>query len=355
MLGQVSGYARVAGTSGAGTGGATYVVTSTADSGPGSLREGLQAGNRWVVFSPSVFDVGVERVIRLASEIQVGPNTTLDGRCANVRLEGTATADGALMMGRYGYSGTSNVIISHIKIGPVPGNGTRNAGDGIRVVWGSDRFFISHVEVFSANDEAIEITRGDQGPMRGTLAHSVVRDTRKAVLVGGQTENPEKAGGWSTNHHRIQVTMHDNWFHRNQVRNPLVTDSSTHLFNNYISTYGLAHTAADGAGIEIGGNGWVWAQDNVIEQLSPTGDYCGLHVVNYGVLGVTGQSYLTADTNVFRGIARQCLDVPTQAVPTLPPYGFTSTPLADGGNALVAALTSGNVSLSARAGWVAVR
>jgi pectate lyase len=356
LLNQVSGFARVAGTSGAGLGGATYVVTSTADRGAGSLRDGLQAGNRWVIFSPSAFPVGEERVIRVESPIMVGANTTLDGRCANVRLDGSTGTDGILMIGNYGYSGTSNVMLSTLRVGPVPGNGGSQSGDGIRVVWGSDRFFISHVEVFSAEDEAIEITRGDRGAMRGTVANSLIRDTQKAVLVGDGTANNEKQGGWATNAHRIQVTFRDNWFLRNQVRNPLITDSSAHIVNNYVSAYGLAHTPENGAGIEMGGNAWVWAESNAIEQASPTGDYCGLDAVDYGSLGVTGITYLNSIGNAFRGIAKTCAFGPQPLpIPIPPPYAYNAQSVADGGAALIARLTSGDPNQQGRAGWVAVR
>lgn len=354
LLGQIDGFAAVAGTTGAGHNGATYVVTNTNDSGPGSLREGMQAGGRWVVFDPQAFPAGAERVIRVQSPIMVAADTTLDGRCANVRLEG-AGADVILTIGEFGRRATSNVVVSNVKIGPIPGNGGAQSGDGIRIVWGSDRFFVSHVEIFKANDEAIEISRGDQGRMRGTIANSLVRDTRKAILVGDGTKNNEKQGGWATGAHRIQVTFHHNWFLRNQIRNPLVVDSSVHLYNNLIDTYGLAHTPDDGAGIELGGNAWVWAQANVVNQPSPSGDYCGIDVVNYGSLGVTGQSHLSSNDNAFRGIARECAwSGPAPAVPSAPPYAANIEAIGDGGG-LVSRLTSQNAATPGRAGWVAMQ
>ena len=356
LLDQVSGYARLAGTTGAGQTGATYSVTTTADRGAGSLRDGLQAGNRWVVFSPAAFPVGEERVIRVESPIMVGPDTTLDGRCANVRLDGSSGTDGILMIGDFGYTASSNVMLSTVKVGPIPGNGGRQSGDGIRVVWGSDRFFISHVEVFAAEDEAIEITRGDRGAMRGTVAHSLIRDTQKAVLMGDGTDNHEKQGGWATNAQRIQVTFHDNWFLRNQIRNPLVIDARAHLYNNYIGAYGLPNTPDDGAGIEMGGNAWVWAESNAIEQPNPAGDYCGLDVVNYGSIGVTGVTYMTSTGNAFRGIARACAWAgPAPPVPAAPPYAYTAEKVTDGGGALIGRLASGDPNQLGRAGWVAVR
>ena len=356
LLNQVSGFAKVAGTTGAGLGGETYVVTTTADRGAGSLRDGLQAGNRWVVFSPAAFPVGEERVIRVETPIMVGPNTTLDGRCANVRLDGSSGVEVVLSIGNWGYSGTSNVMVSTLKVGPVPGNGGAQSGDALRITWGSDRFFVSHVELFAAEDEAIELDRGDAGVMRGTVTHSLIRDTQKAVLVGDGTANAEKGGGWATNAHRIQVTFRDNWFLRNQIRNPAVTDATAHIYNNYVSAYGIPNSTENGAGIEASGNAWVWAENNAVEQASPTGDYCGIEAADYRSLGVTGTTYLNAMGNAFRGIARVCAFGPQPLpVPIAPPYSYTAQDVSDGGAALVARLTSPDPNQQGRAGWVAVR
>ena len=356
LLEQVDGFARVADTNGAGPNGELFVVTTTADRGPGTLRNGLEQGRRWVIFDRAVFPIDREVVISVESPIMVGADTTLDGRCANVRLDGSSGTDGILFIGDYGRSGTSNVIVSTVKVGPVPGDGDEQSGDAIRVTWGSDRFFISHVELFAAEDEAIDITRGDRGPMRGTVAHSLIRDTQKAVLVGDGTANNEKRGGWATNLHRIQVTFRDNWFVRNQIRNPLITDSTAHIFNNYVSAYGVPNSTENGAGIEMGGNAWVWAENNAIEQASPAGDYCGLEVADYGSLGVTGTTYLHATGNAFRGVAKLCESAgPGRAIPIPPPYAYVAEPVTDGGAALVARLTSGDPNQRGRAGWIAYR
>ena len=356
LLDPVSGFARLADTTGAGLDGELFVVTTPADRGPGSLRDGLEQGGRWVVFDKAVFPIDREVVIGVESPIMVGANTTLDGRCANVRLDGSSGTDGILFIGDFGFRGTSNVMVSTVKVGPVPGDGDEQSGDAIRVTWGSDRFFISHVELFAAEDEALDITRGDRGLMRGTVAHSLIRDTQKAVLVGDGTANNEKRGGWATNAHRIQVTFRDNWFLRNQIRNPLITDSTAHIYNNYVSAYGVPTSTEDGAGIEMGGNAWVWAESNVIEQASATGDYCGLEVADYGSLGVTGTTYLNTAGNVFRGIARLCESAgPGRPIPIAPPYAYTAELVAGDGAKLVARLTSDDANQRGRAGWIAYR
>src|SRR5205085_8458611 len=69
LLDRVDGFAKVADTTGAGLDGQLYVVTSTADSGPGTLREGLEQGGRWVVFDNSVFPADRETVITLDNAI----------------------------------------------------------------------------------------------------------------------------------------------------------------------------------------------------------------------------------------------------------------------------------------------
>ena len=352
VLDEIDGFAKVAGTTGGGIDGELFIVTSTADAGPGTLREGLESGNRWVVFDQRLFPPGEEKVIALTSHIQIGSGTTLDGRCANVRVAPSNAADGALFIGEFGRRGSRNVIITNLKIGPVPGLGGAQSGDGIRIVWGSDQFFISHVEVDSANDEAIEITRGDQGPMRGTVSYSRIFTTRKAVLIGDQTDNNEKGGEWAADRHQIEVSVHHNWFGGNQVRNPLVTDATAHLYNNYIDKYGLVGNDDASAGQEFGGDAWIWTEYNVVEPLD-NGDPCGIHVVNYGSLGVEGQTHISARSNVLRKNARFCgLRDPDPAVPIPVPYDYAVSDPGQDGEALVAALTSRDEARADRAGWV---
>lgn len=350
LLGEIDGYAAEVGTTGAGTDGPVYVVTSTEDAGAGSLREGLEMGGQWVVFDPAVFPVDVETTISLNSAIHVASDTTLDGRCANVRLTPTSRADGALFVGRFGESGVENVVLHNVRIGPIPGRGGEQSGDGIRIVWGSDRFYVSHVDVVAANDEALEITRGDQGPMRGTIAYSRFTDTTKAILIGDQTNNVEKQGGWSPGQHRIHVTMHHNWMHSNGIRNPLVTDSTAHLYNNYVSAYGIDGNERGSAGQEFGGEAWVWTEGNVIEP-PEDGALCGIKVVDYGSLGVTGTTHITAQSNVFRSGSHFCSF--RESDPTVPrsvPYSYDLTEPGDDGAALVDLLTNDPTN---RAGWVA--
>jgi pectate lyase len=355
LLDQVDGFARVADTTGAGLEGFLYVVTSTADAGPGTLRDGLEQAGRWVVFDQKLFPSDRETVIVLNSAIQIASDSTLDGRCANVRLAPTKRADGALFVGYYADRGVDNVMITNIRIGPIPGQGDEQSGDGIRIVWGSDRFYVSHAEVFSANDEAIEITRGDRGPMRGTVSYSHIATTAKAVLIGDQTRNVEKGGGWAPDNQRIQVTFHHDWFDKNMVRSPLVTDAIAHLYNNFVSSYGQVGNDDESAGQEFGGEAWVWTEGNVIEPL-PGGDPCGIDVINYGSLGVTGSTHLTTKDNVFRDGAKFCsfrkTDPPN---PIDVPYDYVLDDSGPNGTWLTDELTNGDPAVTGRAGWLLMR
>ena len=352
LLDQVDGFARVANTTGAGLDGNLYVVTSTADAGPGTLRDGLDQGGRWVVFDDKLFRNDRETVIALNSAIQIAADSTLDGRCANVRVAPTKRAEGGLFVGYYADRGVNNVIITNIKIGPTPGQGDEQSGDGIRIVWGSDRFYVSHTEVFSANDEAIEITRGDRGPMRGTVSYSRIATTAKAVLIGDQTRNLEKGGGWAPDNQRIQVTFHHDWFDKNQVRSPLVTDSIAHLYNNFVSSYGEVDNDDQSAGQEFGGEAWVWTEGNVIQPL-PGGDLCGIDVVNYGSLGVTGSTHITVKDNVFRDGSKFCSFRKTDP-PSLPtvPYAYVLEDTGPNGAWLTDELTNADPKVTGRAGWL---
>src|SRR5690606_6114515 len=108
------------------------VVTNTNDSGPGSLRDALSQGNRWITFDKTAFPPNQERVITLTSGIQLPSNITIDGRGSQVRVTGTSGF--TLNIGRYDSTCNapqSNIIIHNIKAGPALGGG--QTGDIITI------------------------------------------------------------------------------------------------------------------------------------------------------------------------------------------------------------------------------
>src|SRR5262245_33872581 len=91
-----------------GAGGTLVTVTNLNDSGAGSLRSFVEStGTQWIKF-------GVSGTINLSTALDVRSNKTIDGRGADITLDGT----GALIMGQWGgdgFNGCNNVIINNIK------------------------------------------------------------------------------------------------------------------------------------------------------------------------------------------------------------------------------------------------
>lgn len=96
-------------------------VTSTADSGPGTLRHCLNIarGGDTITFDPRVFPPQNPATISLASGLSLGGGITIDGSNAGVILDGSGTP-----LGTTGLSiGGSNNVVKGLQILHFPGNG----------------------------------------------------------------------------------------------------------------------------------------------------------------------------------------------------------------------------------------
>lgn len=194
-----------------GAGSPVYRVTTLADAGPGSLREALALGSRYVVF-----DVAGE--IRLASPLVVGgPFVTIDGFTApppGITLRGyglvirhheparigrKAARDGGRRAG-----GAHDVVVRGLRVRDATGG---QATDCIQIAAGTHDVVIDHVSVQGCADGAIDITGGVRDV---TVAWSILAEPRsgKTMLITDDTS---------------RVTLHHNLFVRGQRRNPTVT------------------------------------------------------------------------------------------------------------------------------------
>lgn len=120
-----------------GRGGEVYHVTTLADTGPGSLRDGLSKGGRTIVFE-------VGGVIKIADRLIVPANTTIAGQTApggGITIYGDGVAYNTnnvitrhirMRMGRIGTSGKDAISISH---------GNDMIWDHVSVSWGRDGTF----------------------------------------------------------------------------------------------------------------------------------------------------------------------------------------------------------------------
>ena len=68
---------------------AAYIVTSTSDSGPGSLRAAIEAANSSLEPDTIIFDLSLPATIRLSSTLSIIGSVTINGP-----LEGALTIDG---------------------------------------------------------------------------------------------------------------------------------------------------------------------------------------------------------------------------------------------------------------------
>lgn len=183
-----------------GAGQPVYRVTTLADSGPGSLRDALSAGNRCVVFD-------VAGTIVLRSQIFTrGSFVTVDGFSAPA--PGVTLRDYGISM--WGTAGVHDVIIRGLRV--------RNAGqatcagmadhtegqcwDGLQLKKGVYRVVVDHVSIDAASDGAIDIA--DSSDV--TVQWSMLSGTAKTSLVERAT----------------RVSMHHNLFVDSQTRNPHV-------------------------------------------------------------------------------------------------------------------------------------
>lgn len=142
-----------------GRGGNVVRVTTLADSGPGSLREAVQApGPRMVIFD-------VSGAIYLRSPIQISsPYLTLAGQ--------TAPGDGIVISGGHTQIGTNDVIVRHLRFRP--GDAAPHSAKGINVREG-DNIILDHISTSWAKEETFSVVHsGRVTVQRSFITHGLV-------------------------------------------------------------------------------------------------------------------------------------------------------------------------------------
>jgi pectate lyase len=208
-----------------GNNGSVVIVTSLADSGPGTLREALTGNNRRIVFA-------VAGTITLSTDISVRNRSfiTVDGS--------TAPSPGITIQGR-GITLRDNshdIILTHLRI--------RNAGnDGIAVQYGAYNVVIDHCSVTDAVDGNIDITEGahDVTVQWTILGHS--RPDWYALTTRGMLLNHE------THPPATNISLHHNFFINNYMRAPdMSTGGLIDIRNNVIWDWGARATRFNDGG-----------------------------------------------------------------------------------------------------------
>lgn len=126
------------------TGGAGHpeiVVTTLADSGPGSLREAISAGNRTITFAVSGEINTIDYLYVL------GSNVTIDA-CAASAPGVTINGPGLIIRG---IKGAHNVIIRCLR-------SVNSPIDGFQVAYGASKVVLDRVSSYGWNDGGIDIT-----------------------------------------------------------------------------------------------------------------------------------------------------------------------------------------------------
>jgi hypothetical protein len=162
--------------------GAVYHVTTLNDSGPGSLRDAVSAGNRLVVF-----DVAGD--IALQSEISVnGAFITVDGLSApppGITLRGK----GLIIRGN---RGAHDVIIRGLRV--------RGASyDGIQIAYSAYNILIEHVSVQGSYDGNIDVTESSRDVTVAWSVFAQPADLEKNMLIKYKASRV-------TLHHNLLVT-----------------------------------------------------------------------------------------------------------------------------------------------------
>lgn len=230
-----------------GEGQAIVEVTTLNDSGAGSLREALSAGDRYITFT-----VGGE--INLTDKVSVGgSNITIDGS--------TAPSPGITLKNKgLSISGSTrnDIIVRDIRIRDVTGSDD----DGIAIQFGANRVILHRVSIDGSEDGNLDITREASDV---TVQYSIISNNSKNSLNKYESQ---------------RITFHHNVFYGTHFRNPLFNytderasnlspDTMGDIRNNVIMDW---HDSGSGTGsgtlVECG------AKVNIIKNFYSCGSTC---------------------------------------------------------------------------------
>ncbi|XVE76305.1 hypothetical protein DITRI_Ditri12bG0161200 [Diplodiscus trichospermus] len=213
LAGQAEGFGRFAI---GGLHGPLYHVTTLADDGPGSLRDGCRRKEPlWIVFE-------VSGTINLSSELAVSSYKTIDGRGQRIKLTGKGLR----------LRECEHVIICNLEL-----EGGRGPDvDGIQIKPNAKHIWIDRCSLGDYDDGLIDITR-QSTDITVSRCHFSQHD--RAMLIGA---DPSHIGDRC-----IRVTVHHCFFDGTRQRHPRLRFGKVHLYNNYTRNWGIY---AVGAGVE---------------------------------------------------------------------------------------------------------
>ena len=202
-----------------GRGYAVYHVTNLNDTGTGSFRDAVSAGNRIVVF-----DVG--GYIVLQSPVSVKSNLTIAGQ--------TAPGDGVgVMAGEVSFNAATNVIVRYFRFrqGLLDPDSSKS---GINLLDASNLIF-DHISIEFAQWNNIDASNS-----KSTMTNITVQNSINANPTGQQFgAHTEQTGGFFTWYGNLWANAHG--------RQPLAK-CNTQYVNNVVYNYGYAYCDGDTSG-----------------------------------------------------------------------------------------------------------
>jgi len=190
-----------------GRGGKVYVVTTLEDSGPGSLRQAVEAKEpRFIVFA-------VSGTIHLLSKLEIKSNVTIAGQSAPG--DGICLADYSV-----GLAG-DNIIVRYMRFrmgdknqkgGMVDGNGGDDAFGGTR----HKNIVVDHCSVSWSTDEVFSVYNGDSTTLQWNLIAEPLNYSYHFETGDKDYERHGYGGIWGGRH----LSGHHNLFAHCNSRNP---------------------------------------------------------------------------------------------------------------------------------------
>lgn len=213
LLAQRQGYGRFAT---GGLDGRIVFVSSSNDTGPGTLRMAVEEARRspepvWIRFASDM-------TIELESQIRIPSNVTIDGRDRQVKL-----LDYGL-----GIYNSENVIVTHLTID----GRLRTFSQAINIANYSHRVWINHLDLSRFSDRLLNVKNGATDV---TLSWNYFHDHNKVMLLNNITSN-----NLFKHYDRdslARVTLHHNYFFNTVQRNPRAQFGTFHLYNNVLENW----------------------------------------------------------------------------------------------------------------------
>jgi pectate lyase len=274
-------------------------VTTLEDSGPGSLREAIEASEpRIVVFK-------VAGIITLKTPIDIrNPYLTIAGQTApgdGITLRSQPNKGDALFAFR---SDVHDVIIRYLRLRS--GKGPPAVGDVI-TFYSANNILLDHLSITWGNDENIgmSVIRRNNYLLNITIQRSIIAQALRPHSTGILIAGYEMLG-----EHVQNISLHHNLFAHNAHRNPRVDAARTVIFANnvvynwfsragevlrpatvdYINNYFKAGPWSESEVLfyeEVGSPPSIYIEGNIAEPLHPDASADNWPLIKYSTLNRT--------------------------------------------------------------------